>query len=129
MEDYGRPADAHRGSAPYSYPGQPLGAPVVESSGTPPYGLPYEAPYGAPYGYGNGSNGGNGPAPADGPRRPNPTGGQNPPGSQNPPGEPVRRGGSGYQPPRQGQGEGHPSGGQRRVRDPRDDYQRLVNKR
>jgi len=124
MEDYGRPADTHRGGAPYSYPGQPLGAPVMEASGTPPYGLPYEAPYGAPYGYGNGSNR---PAPADGPRRPNPTGG--PAGGQNPAGEPVRRGGSGYQPPRQGQGEGHPSGGQRRVRDPRDDYQRLVNMR
>jgi hypothetical protein len=115
-EDYGRPADSHRGAAAYPYPGQPLGAPVVEAPRTPPYG----APYGAPYGYGNGSNG---PAPADGPRRPNST------GSPNPAGDPTRRGGSGYQPPRQGQGDGHPSGGQRRPRDPRDDYQRLASKR
>jgi hypothetical protein len=116
IEDYGRPADTHRGAAAYPYPGQPLGAPVVEAPGTPPYG----APYGAPYGYGNGSNG---PAPADGPRRPNGTGGPNPAP------DPARRGGSGYQPPRQGQGDGHPSGGQRRPRDPRDDYQRLAQKR
>jgi hypothetical protein len=92
---------------------------VVEAAGTPPYGLPYETPYGVPYGYGNGSNV---PAPADRPRRPDPA------GSPNPAGEPIRRGGSGYQAPRQGQGEGHPSGGQRRVRDPRDDYQRLVSR-
>jgi hypothetical protein len=120
IEDYGRPADAHRGTAAYPYPGQPLGAPVVEAPGTPPYGLPNGAPYGVPYGYGNGSNA---PAPADGPRRPNATGGPNPAG------EPTRRGGSGYQPPRQGQGDNHPSGGQRRPRDPRDDYQRLASRR
>jgi len=117
-EDYGRPADTHRGASAYPYPGHPLGAPVVEAPGTPPYG----AAYGAPYGYGNGSNGSNGPAPADGPRRPNSTGGPNPAP------DPGRRGGSGYQPPRQGQGDGHPSGGQRRPRDPRDDYQRLVDR-
>jgi hypothetical protein len=114
IEDYGRPADAHRGAAAYPYPGPPLSAPVAEAPATPPYGLPNGAPYAVPYGYGNGNNA---PAPGDGPRRPNPAG------------EPTRRGGSGYQPPRQGQGEGHPSGGQRRVRDPRDDYQRLVTRR
>jgi hypothetical protein len=119
VEDFGSPADARRGTAAYPYTGQPLGAPVVEAAGTPPYGLPYETPYGVPYGYGNGSNT---PAPADRPRRPNPA------GSPNRAGEPIRRGGSGYQAPRQGQGEGHPSGGQRRVRDPRDDYQRLVSR-
>jgi hypothetical protein len=120
IEDYGRPADAHRGAAAYPYPGRPLSAPVAEAPATPPYGLPNGAPYGVPYGYGNGNNA---PAPGEGPRWPNPIGGPNPAG------EPTRRGGSGYQPPRQGQGEGHPSGGQRRVRDPRDDYQRLVSKR
>jgi hypothetical protein len=131
IEDYGRAADAHRGTAAYQYPGQPLGAPVAEAPGTPPYGLPYEAPHGAPYGYGNGNNV---PVPSDGPRQPNVTGGPNPAGAPNqvggpnPAREPSRRGGSGYQPPRQGQGEGHPSGGQRRVRDPRDDYQRLVGR-
>ena len=120
IEDYGRPADSQRGAAAYPYPGQPLGAPVVEGPGTPPYG----APYGAPHGYGNGSNR---PVPADRPRRPNAAGGPNQSGGPNQAGEPTRRGGSGYQPPRQGQGEGHPSGGQRRVRDPRDDYQRLAS--
>jgi len=132
VEDYGTPADAPRGTA-YPYPGQPLGAPVVEAPGTPPYGLAYGTPYGAPYGYGNESN------VPDGPRRPNPNGRPNGTGAPNAnggpkanggpnvTGEPIRRGGSGYQAPRQGQGEGHPSGGQRRVRDPRDDYQRLVS--
>jgi hypothetical protein len=114
IEDYGRPADAHRGAAAYPYPGPPLSAPVAEAPATPPYGLPNGAPYRVPYGYGNGNNA---PAPGDGPRRLDPAG------------EPTRRGGSGYQPPRQGPGEGHPSGGQRRVRDPRDDYQRLVSRR
>jgi hypothetical protein len=118
IEDYGRPAEARRGTDAHPYPGPPLSAPVVEAPATPPNGLPYGASYGVPYGYGNGSNG---PAPADGPRRPNATAGPNPAG------EPIRRGGSGYQAPRQGQGDAHPSGGQRRPRDPRNDYQRLVS--
>jgi len=112
IETFGRPADAQRGTAAYPYPGQPLSAPVVEAPGTPPNGVPY--------GYGNASNV---PAPADQPRRPNAT------GRPNVTGEHIRRGRSGYQAPRQGQGEGHPSGGHRRPRDPRDDYQRLASKR
>jgi hypothetical protein len=112
IETYGRPADAQRRTAAYPYPGQPLSAPVVEAPGTPPNGVPY--------GYGNASNVR---APADEPRRPNVT------GRPNATGEHIRRGRSGYPAPRQGQGEGHPSGGQRRPRDPRDDYQRLVSKR
>jgi len=116
VEDYGRPADA-RGTAAYPYPGQPLSAPVAEASGTPPYDVPYGTPHRVPYGYGDGTNV---PGPADGPRRPNATGAT---------GEHIRPGGSGYQAPRQGQGDGHPSGGQRRPRDPRDNYQRLVSKR
>jgi hypothetical protein len=125
VDAYGRPADTHRGTpAAYPYPGQPLGAPVGEAPRTPPYS--------APYGYGNGSNG---PAPADEPRRPNEsrranvTGRPNEPRRPNVTGEHIRRTGGGYQTPRQGQGEGHPSGGHRRPRDPRDDYQRLVSER
>jgi hypothetical protein len=119
IEAYGRPADAHRGTAPYPYPGQPLSAPVTEVPATPPSGIPY--------GYGNGSSV---PAPAGEPRRPNEPGGPNVTGRPGVTGEHVRRGGGGgYQAPRQGQGEGHPSVGHRRPRDPRDDYQWLVSKR
>ena len=122
IESYGRPADAHRGTAAYPYPGQQLGAPVADALGTPPSGVPY--------GYGNGSNV---PAPADEsrrpnePRRPNESRRPNATGRPNMTGEHIRRGGGAYQAPRQGQGEGHPSGGHRRPRDPRDDYQRLVS--
>jgi hypothetical protein len=112
IETYGRPADAQRGAAAYPDPGRPLSAPVVEAPRTPPTGVPY--------GYGNASNVR---APADEPRRPNVT------GRPDATGEHIRRGRSGYPAPRQGQGEGHPSGGQRRPRDARDDYQRLVSKR
>jgi len=115
IEAYGRPADAQRGTAAYPYPGQPLGAPVVEAPGTPSSGVPY--------GYGNGSSM---PAAADESRRPNEPRRPNATGRPNVTGDHVRRGGGGYQAPRQSQGEGHPSGGHRRPRDPRDDYQRLA---
>ena len=116
VDAYGRPADAQRGTAGYPYPGQPLGAPVAEAPRTPPSGVPY--------GYSNGSNV---PASADEPRRPNEPRQPNATGRPNVTGEYIRRGGSGYQPPQQGQGERYPSGDHRTPRDPRDDYyQRLV---
>jgi len=67
------------------------------------------------------------PAPADEPRRPNEPRQPNVAGRPDVTGEYIRRGGSGYQPPRQGPGERYPSGDHRTPRDPRDDYyQRLV---
>jgi hypothetical protein len=116
VDAYGRPADAQRGTAGYPYPGQPLGAPVAEAPGTPPSGVPSR--------YANGSSV---PAPADEHRRPNEPRQPNVAGRPDVTGEYIRRGGSGYQPPRQGPGERYPSGDHRTPRDPRDDYyQRLV---